>query len=335
MVSCYQLSRLINGQFRWRGRIGLNAYVAEATRVIAQALPSANGTGDRKHQIIEIDCYQGRNSHVHRMMDYLNSHNVWSDVVGVFVHGSLGIGDEVAYSDFDALVIVKSATLKDPRRLGNLAHLLSAARRIMFTMDPLQHHGWFALNERELACYPDHYLPIATLELARSLAAGESCKLRIVGDFRREEHERFWRRLSAATKQELSGGQWTRSLYDLKCTLSKFLLLPAAFLQTNHGQGVSKRCSFEMARRHFEKQDWSIMDRVSALRIDWRQDLSPVTRAIAKAPGRLRRVYLKRMTPIPASMKLSSDDVQRMLHLISSMDEQLQADPIKPVCSPS
>ena len=61
-------------------------------------------------------------------------------VIGI-IHGSLGTDEDIAYSDFDALVIIRQIAFRDPRLLADICQKLTDLQRIMFLQDPLQHHG--------------------------------------------------------------------------------------------------------------------------------------------------------------------------------------------------
>ena len=52
------------------------------------------GSGEQ----IQVAPYTGRNQHVRRMAEYLQD-TIADSLVGAYVHGSLGTGDEIAYSD--------------------------------------------------------------------------------------------------------------------------------------------------------------------------------------------------------------------------------------------
>ena len=108
---------------------------------------------------LQIEPYRGENVFVHRMIKYLDE-RLKEDLVGAYVHGSLGTYEEILYSDFDALVIIKNKcfeTAKDARRV---AQKLSKARSIMYNFDHLQHHGWFVLAETHLHFYPQYFFPV-------------------------------------------------------------------------------------------------------------------------------------------------------------------------------
>src|SRR5512137_1313734 len=102
---------------------------------------------------VSIEAYQGKNKHVLQMMEFLSDFQ--DDLVGAYLHGSLGTYEEGPFSDFDALVILKNDVLATPERLSRAAHRIYTAQSIMFDFDPLQHHGWVVLSEADLRSYPE------------------------------------------------------------------------------------------------------------------------------------------------------------------------------------
>jgi len=114
------------------------------------------GSGPKLNIVIEP--YKGKNPHVQQMINYLSEH-LEEDLIGAYVHGSLGTYEEIAYSDFDALVILKNNVFESPSSLAKVAMKLNTARSIMFGFDPLQHHGWFVLTEVDLKYYCNAYFP--------------------------------------------------------------------------------------------------------------------------------------------------------------------------------
>lgn len=55
---------------------------------------------------INIDVYKGKNKHVLNMMSYLEKY-LKDDLVGAYVHRSLGTYEKLFYSDFAKLAILK------------------------------------------------------------------------------------------------------------------------------------------------------------------------------------------------------------------------------------
>src|SRR5262245_25938389 len=129
---------------------------------------------------LEIEPYSRRHPQVLEMQEYLR-HHLEESLAEAVVHGSLGTGEEMAYSDFDALVVLRDVVFDSSSLLVYTARRLHAARSIMYRMDPLQHHGWFVLAESHLKQYPVTYFPPELFAWSRSLlyAGGRSLDIRV------------------------------------------------------------------------------------------------------------------------------------------------------------
>ena len=132
-----------------------------------------------KSATVMVPVYQGSNPFVLKMKNRLQTLD--QHVVGAMIHGSLAEENEIPYSDFDALVILKNETILDAHSLRNIAGQLRALTSIMREFDPLQHHGWFAIPEFLLANYPEDYLPVSAMGIVRSLGAAFELKLQTFG----------------------------------------------------------------------------------------------------------------------------------------------------------
>ena len=143
------LSKYINGGCltpadRWISSYSkVFSFYKNAGRVCKNFRNSKSSAGSIGKEIV-ITPYTGSNRYALGMKEYLAA-NLAGELFDVLVHGSLGTGEEIAYTDFDALVILKDQVFDSPGRLRNVAMKLSRARRFMYEFDPLQHHGWFVL----------------------------------------------------------------------------------------------------------------------------------------------------------------------------------------------
>ena len=253
--------------------------------------------------VVEIQPYRGSNPFVLHMMKYL-SRWLRNDLVGAFVHGSLATYEEIAYSDFDALVIIKNEVFSDAARLANTAYLLNRALRIMFAYDPLQHHGWFVLTEQDLKNYKGESLPVAVFPYMKSLLPGKNL-LHICMNKSGPRSPALFDNLAASTVGKLQAAHYPRNLYDLKSLLSQFMLLPAAYIQARDGHGIFKRESFIEAARDFSRQEWKVMDEVSSIRRNWVDSVDKFSRVLSvNAPFPLRSRLLRISTRnIPTGLR--------------------------------
>lgn len=210
--------------------------------------------------------YAGTNSAVLRISDFLNTH-VREYVKAVLLHGSLATNEEIAYSDVDALVILSDSTFNSPKRLAKAAIHLSRCYSLMLEYDPLQHHGWFAISEKDLANFPTSYLPPEILPYCCSLL--DPVELNISYAESHSSASNFFK-LVKSLKKQLVPGFVPANLYFAKSILSEFMMLPTLFIQYKTNSGIYKKFSFEKVRPLFSSDEWMVMDEVSEIRSKWK-----------------------------------------------------------------
>ncbi|MEW6330037.1 MAG: hypothetical protein AB1560_01115 [Pseudomonadota bacterium] len=270
---------------------------------------------------VDIDPYSGANPYVQRMMEYLAG-RLAGELYGAYVHGSLGTQEEVNYSDFDALVILRNEVFESRKRLIRVATALREATRIMFEFDPLQHHGWFVTTQADLSFYSDAWLPVEALRRAKSLLPEARSEIVFcVRDSASEARDAF-ARTARSVAAKLTEHRPPSNAYELKSLLSEFLLLPALYLQALEGRGVFKGDSFDMARQHFTNEEWRIMDEVSDIRRHWSYELSGVRRRALCAPHALRKYVARHggpRLPAPIARRLDRRFYRDMAALVERM----------------
>jgi hypothetical protein len=191
-----------------------------------------------------------------------------TELRGAYVHGSIATGEEIAYSDFDALVIIKNAVFESDQRLAKTAFHLITALRYLHLFDPLQHHGFFVVVEGDLDQYCDAYFPVVLFDHAKSLLSNGDDRLRICCRNSEAEATESLVSMLASLQQKLEQNRLPKNYYDLKLLLSQVMLMPSLYLQ-HLGQPVSKKESFAIARQDFSSDVWRIMDEISQIRLDW------------------------------------------------------------------
>lgn len=274
---------------------------------------------------IQVGPYEGQNEHVCRMMSFLSEH-LKDDLIGAYVHGSLGTDEVVAYSDFDALAILKDEAFESPERLARAIRKLNHARKIMLDFDLLQHHGWFVLTELDLKFYCNAYFPIELFKYAKSLFNDKGLEFEISLRESSFETRRAFEKMADAIIKKIENRQYPANMYQLKGLLSQFMLLPALYVQAKDGGGVFKRESFDMARVDFDFTDWVIMDEVSEIRAGWSYEISTLKRRLMGHPHVLSRYFVKRFAPaIPEKIRpvLTAEFYARMEKLTLRIKEML------------
>lgn len=306
-----------------------------------------------KSTAVSIEPYINRNPYVNKLQQYLIN-NLKSDIVGAYVHGSIGNYDEINYSDFDALVILKDIPTEDTLHQKKTLRKLEHASRFFFQFDPLQHHSWFILKESDLQNYPQAYFPIELFKYAKSLFENQGRTLEIKLPQKDIDYQKPFLVISNAIIQQLlpktlqhhntithkinphstiqpfnhSTIEQPNNVYQLKSLLSKFMLLPALYVQARDQKGIFKKHSFEAAKKDFKENEWQIMDEVSQVRETWHYELTWLKKVIMSRPGKLSRKFAKHFAPKISSEitgRLTPDFYQSMLSLTLLMQKNIAA----------
>jgi predicted nucleotidyltransferase len=268
--------------------------------------------------------YEGKNVHARRIADLLRPHA--DKIFGAYVHGSVATGEEIAYSDFDALVILSESCTPPTKDWLQLQNDLKKCEQAMFDFDPLQHHGWFVLNERDLSNYDETYFPHELFEHSRALLANKGNHITIRHARGGCDMRMPFLSLARNVRASLQSGCATRNMYLLKSVLSGFMLLPSLYVQARTGRGIFKKFSFEAARLDFSDDVWAPMDRVSEVRQQWHYEIGPLRRWLLTSPVRFRRRLARAFAPgVPMTLckTLSPDLFGAMDWLVLAMERKL------------
>ncbi len=282
---------------------------------------------NRVESKIELKAYEGNNKYVLEMMFRLES-ELKTALLGAYVHGSLATNEEIAYSDFDALVILKDAVFENEEILLNTASKLYDLQQIMHEFDPLQHHGWFVMTESMLQDYPSLYYPIELFQHTRSLLKDQGLNLSVqIKETTEQEFQTPFYQLSNGILNKLEKGYRAKNSFELKSLLSEFMLLPSLYMQVKSQMGVYKKDSFPLAGKDFEKEDWKIMSDVSSIRDEWNYQLSSMQKHLLCSKNyTIRKIGRKYAPKILSSIsnQLTTDFFERMAYLTQQMQSKLK-----------
>lgn len=199
----------------------------------------------------------------------------------VLLHGSLASDDWTGYRDADLLLLVDAATCADAAALRRLRQAALPLLRALYAFDPLQHHGLFVVPAAELAAWPEHVLPVASLQRAVDLG-GDGVSLAV----RPHRHALAAQAEFAWLVDYFRTANAPHDAYSWKAFLSVLMLVPAIFLGAQ-GQPVWKAESFARVRALVPASLWQPQLDAAALRQRWQTD----------TPSWLRR--LLRIAPDP------------------------------------
>lgn len=216
---------------------------------------------------VVIKNYNGTNEIALKISEYLNE-TAGDQLLGAYVHGSIGNSEEVPYSDFDGIVILKSSCFVNKEVLFRVVKALKETAHMMLKMDPLQHHGWFVLCEKDLLDYPEYYFPHELFLHAACLFGNSHLTIHLRAAGYHNEFMKGFNHLSDSILNKIGSKKFLENRYGFKNLLSEFMLLPAVYFQAKTGKGIFKKLSFELLRKE-QGIMHGIMDEVSAIRETW------------------------------------------------------------------
>jgi hypothetical protein len=269
-----------------------------------------------KKSKVEIisDYYEYKNIYVDSLKNYLKC--VQNEIFEIYLHGSLGANEEKIFSDFDALVIIKDDAFKNRFRLYHLFYRLHKSRKIMFSMDPLQHHGWFVLYESQLKDYPATYFPPELFNYAKSLLDNEDLNITIKIPSDIEYNIPFIKLARSLINTTVLIK--TNNVYKLKGFLSRVMLLPALYCQARDKRGIFKKYAFEEARKDFDKNIWAPVEIASEIRLKWHYKINPFQKfLLTRSNTYLRKVGVLLAPSVPNDLRaLIPDNYDKQVSIL-------------------
>lgn len=274
---------------------------------------------------LTIEPYTGRNKTVLKISEYLKS-KIKNDLVGVYVHGSIGTGEEIAYSDFDGLVILKNEVFADSERLKRVAVILKQSEAFMYEMDPLQHHGWFILTENDLENYPEEYFPHVLFRFTKCLFGATDFAVNVKSADYTKEFEQSYIKLSIGILSKMEAKSFLKNYYNLKNFLSECMLLPVFYLEAKSGKGIFKKESFSVLKNKIGAI-YSVMDEISEIRSQWNYNPSEnYLKALKKKSVAFNLVSPSKFSehlPVELQNKFDDNFTSRLRELINFLGNQL------------
>ncbi len=251
-------------------------------------------------------------------------------IQSLFVHGSYSTQDNNAYSDLDALVIIKKHAVEDTDELYGLGLVAISSYRYLLAADLLQHHGHFVLTEIDLEYYCDAYFPRILFDYATELYSAGPLNVRYVRSCHAEAFAHLKKMCLRFTQS------WDRRAlslaYYLKLQLSCFMIIPALLMQAL-GRPCYKRESFMLAKPLFTPAVWRVMDEVSDLRRTWRQTDALIWKRVACARPFLWNQLVSRFgrwgVPDAIWEKVSQPDFQESMRVFSQQSLDIAAETLR------
>lgn len=189
-----------------------------------------------------------------------------SAIIGCAVFGSYADGSSCGYSDFDGIMLIDLKRIdRKKNSLRSLRNIISKTESHLLSIDSLQHHGWHIIFADDVNGNP-HVIPTATLGECYALSKPFELP-QYNNTLDRSAVLKYCQQLNHSVEQLNENC----SLYAFKSILSRFMLLPALYLQATTGKQITKKESFNTLRMLMPGLNYSAMDTAGAWRLAWRQ----------------------------------------------------------------
>jgi hypothetical protein len=215
--------------------------------------------------------YHGSNSAVHKIQTLLQA-TPHGAIVAALVHGSIGDLNEIAYSDFDGILLIESSKIQSALQLHELRQLIKKSESIFLEQDALQHHGWAIFTTNDLLQFNDHLFPFNIIRESKCIFPGKEISLNAHIHAESEQYKLLLKRLCASIFHKTKHLHTLKNQYIFKNLLSEIMLLPAAFLQAKYYKPIQKQDSFFALHRDFPDIDTDIINWASEIRLNWKQE---------------------------------------------------------------
>ena len=297
-----------------------------ATKISNYFAQVENSSNYSEYIQYSIENYTGSNLYAKKISDFLKT-TIGDNLLGAYVHGSVATSEEIPYSDFDGFIILKNETILDSKKLKRVAQVLGESEKIMFEMDPLQHHGWFILTENDLKNYPEYYLPSDILNFSKCLFGKNQISLRVKKTGFKNEYIESFHSMVSAIHKKLESKSFLKNYYSFKNLLSQFMLLPSFYIQAKTANGIYKKFSFEKVKTEI-KEKYNVMDEISFLRKNWNYHPPSFYRLIIKYPDSILRLlpsqYFSGDLPQDVINKFDDSFIKRMQDFINNLKDYLE-----------
>ena len=192
-----------------------------------------------------------------------------SDIV---VHGSFGDFTQTRFSDIELTVVLNSSIECDVTQASKFRKWLTKdLNKLIFSIDPLQHHGAFFIWPSFANCYDEGVLPVAAYRDCWS-CCGSSVSLvvkRNIKDCRNINEVRFRQTVESLLAAKTRFFRYGYSLYAIKRFLSNLFMLPVYRLQAK-GMEINKREALSLLEEcAFPDSLISALQKATDMRADW------------------------------------------------------------------
>jgi predicted nucleotidyltransferase len=183
-------------------------------------------------------------------------------ITSAHLFGSYATADFIpGWSDVDMLLILSHSSIQDSDHLLATKNLVHQLQRHLFTIDPLQLHGFFILTQVDFEWYPQHYFPLLLFEHAVSLYKSYTTYEIIERDDKRERVNTFLQQADYFNNLSNSG-VIPHTYIERKLFFHKIFSFPLYFLQALDIH-CYKKDSFDICKANYPQFKWEVIDQPS------------------------------------------------------------------------
>lgn len=191
------------------------------------------------------------------------------DCLDVYVHGSWADNSKTAFSDLDDLIIVDSNAITYTKELRKIEKWLNIVDMRFCRKDPLQHHGHWIIYKNELNDYDESYMPLNVL--GGSVCIKGNKRIQAIVNLSKTKsgtEKNIYNTLENIKKLNDIYQQGSINLYEMKCLVGSFLLVPAFIFQLK-GLRLTKKEAIERKKEIFSEEVCCLIDKCSEIRQNW------------------------------------------------------------------
>ncbi|ACA98422.1 MULTISPECIES: nucleotidyltransferase domain-containing protein [Cyanophyceae] len=194
--------------------------------------------------------------------------------IDIYIHGSWVDETKTPFSDLDDLIIVKRSDIKTFREVRKIESWLNRVDMRFCRIDPLQHHGHWIIYKDQLENYDESYMPLIVLENSICLQGEKHISAQVDLEATQQGLEKnLDTTLSNIEKYYEKYQKGKINLFEMKCLVGSFLLIPAYVFQLQ-GKRATKKWAIENASNIYSANAHKALEVCSMMRQDWGKALN-------------------------------------------------------------
>ena len=222
----------------------------------------------RDYKKCYIQEYKGKNNLIKKLDDFFKTKNNLDSYLGIYVYGSIADQTENNFSDFDGVIILKDSVLQSSKKIIQIGCDIKKTNELIYSMDPLQHHGWTILFESNLKKFDSSIFPYVVFNELKKITKASKTNLE-VKLVKKKNYQKNFINFCNSLEKKIIKKIHKKNLYYLKIILSQFLLIPTLYFEAKNNNQISKKDSFIKLKKELDPKIYKIFDHISMIRSTW------------------------------------------------------------------